>query len=113
MCVHSAGLSSTTGCIATAIEAEENCMIRAHRAHQYGNQSIGTIWIRLQVCRNYHPPLRQSSVMHRHHSPCVVWSDPKNKLSSDFSGRYEITVHNINGQECSLAVYGSFIFFAV
>lgn len=38
------------------------------------------------------------------------WSDPKNKLSSDFSGRYEITVHNINGQECSLAASVSFVF---
>lgn len=55
MPVHSIGLSSTTGCTAVAIRAEENCMIQANGTHQYGNQSIGTIWIRLQVCRNHHP----------------------------------------------------------
>lgn len=77
ICVCSMRLSSTTGCIAMASRAEENCPIQAQRTHQYGNQFIGAILIWQDVCRNHHPLLWQTSLIHGHNSPCVVQSDPK------------------------------------
>lgn len=79
VCDHSEGLSSTTGLIATASRAEENCSIQAHRIHLYGNQFIWSILIWLQVCRSHH--LLRGRALSCIGTTLAVWSKSAPKIT--------------------------------